>query len=73
MQFLAAQGHAVLQMNFRGSLGYGAGFAAAGVGQWGGVIHNDITDGTRWLVEQKIADPTRMCILGTSFGVHVRV
>lgn len=68
VQFLAAQGYAVLQMNFRGSLGYGAGFAAAGVGQWGGIIHNDITDGTRWLVEQGIADPTRVCIAGVSFG-----
>lgn len=68
VQFLAAEGFAVLQMNFRGSLGYGAGFAAAGVGQWGGVIHNDITDGARWLVEQGIADPARMCIVGQSFG-----
>ncbi len=68
VQFLAAHGHAVLQMNYRGSLGYGAGFAAAGVGQWGGVVHNDITDGTRWLVKQGIADPTRICIAGLSFG-----
>lgn len=68
VQFLVARGYAVLQMNFRGSFGYGAGFAAAGMGQWGGVIHNDITDGTRWLVEQQIADPTRICIAGVSFG-----
>jgi dipeptidyl aminopeptidase/acylaminoacyl peptidase len=67
-QFLAANGYAVLQMNFRGSLGYGARFAAAGVGQWGGIIHNDITDAARWLVERRIADPTRMCIVGMSFG-----
>jgi dienelactone hydrolase len=68
VQFLVAQGYVVLQMNFRGSLGYGAGFAAAGAGQWGGIIHNDITDGARWLVEQGIADPARMCIVGQSFG-----
>lgn len=68
VQFLAAEGYAVLQMNFRGSFGYGAAFAAAGMGQWGGVVHNDITDGARWLVEQKIADPTRICIVGSSFG-----
>lgn len=68
VQFLASQGYAVLQMNFRGSLGYGARFAAAGAGQWGGVIHNDITDGARWLVEQKLADPARLCIVGVSFG-----
>jgi dipeptidyl aminopeptidase/acylaminoacyl peptidase len=68
VQFLAANGYAVLQMNFRGSLGYGARFAAAGVGQWGGTIHNDITDAARWLVEREIADPARMCIVGSSFG-----
>src|SRR5688500_2427989 len=65
VHFLAAKGYAVLQMNFRGSLGYGAGFAAAGAQQWGGVIHNDITDGARWLIEQKIAAPQRMCIVGS--------
>ncbi len=68
VHFLVQRGYGVLQMNFRGSLGYGAGFAAAGAGQWGGVIHNDITDGARWLVEQGTADPTRMCIAGASFG-----
>jgi dipeptidyl aminopeptidase/acylaminoacyl peptidase len=68
VQFLAAEGYAVLQMNYRGSLGYGAGFAAAGAGQWGGVIHNDITDGARWLIEEGIADPARVCIVGASFG-----
>jgi dipeptidyl aminopeptidase/acylaminoacyl peptidase len=68
VQFLAAQGYAVMQPNFRGSFGYGAGFAAAGAGQWGGVIHNDITDATRWLVAQRIADPNRICIAGLSFG-----
>jgi dipeptidyl aminopeptidase/acylaminoacyl peptidase len=55
-------------MNFRGSFGYGTRFAAAGVGQWGGVIHNDITDGARWLIETRRADPLRMCIVGLSFG-----
>jgi dipeptidyl aminopeptidase/acylaminoacyl peptidase len=68
VQFFVARGYSVLQMNFRGSLGYGAGFAAAGARQWGGVIHNDITDGARWLVEQTIADPERLCIVGSSFG-----
>jgi len=68
VQFLAAQGFAVLQMNFRGSLGYGAGFAAAGAREWGGVIHNDITDAARWLVANRIADPAHICIVGISFG-----
>ena len=68
VQFLAARGYVVLQMNYRGSFGFGAGFAAAGAGQWGGVIHRDITDGTRWLVAEGIADPERICIVGQSFG-----
>jgi dipeptidyl aminopeptidase/acylaminoacyl peptidase len=68
VQFLASRGYAVLQMNFRGSTGYGMAFAAAGAAQWGGVIHNDITDGARWLIEQEIADPERICIIGSSFG-----
>ena len=68
VQFLAAEGYVVLQMNFRGSTGYGTAFAAAGAGQWGGVIHNDITDGARWLLQEGIADAERMCIVGSSFG-----
>ena len=68
VQFLAAEGYVVLQMNYRGSLGYGAGFAAAGAGQWGGTIHSDITDGARWLIKEGIADPARICIVGASFG-----
>jgi len=68
VQFLSAQGFAVLQMNFRGSLGYGAGFAGAGAREWGGVIHNDITDAARWLVANRIADPAHICIAGISFG-----
>lgn len=68
VQMLASRGIGVLQMNFRGSLGYGTRFAAAGAAQWGGVIHNDITDGARWLIEQRYADPTRLCIVGASFG-----
>lgn len=68
VQFLAANGFAVLQMNFRGSFGYGAAFAAAGAGQWGGVIQDDITDGAKWLVSEGVADPARLCIAGESFG-----
>jgi dipeptidyl aminopeptidase/acylaminoacyl peptidase len=67
-QFLAAQGYAVLQMNFRGSAGYGNDFLAAGAGHWGGTVHNDITDGARWLVEEGYADSRRICIVGSSFG-----
>lgn len=68
VQFLAAQGYAVLQMNFRGSAGYGIDFLAAGAGHWGGTVHNDITDGARWLAEEGYADAKRICIIGSSFG-----
>jgi dipeptidyl aminopeptidase/acylaminoacyl peptidase len=68
VQFLAAQGYAVLQANFRGSAGYGADFLAAGAGHWGSTIHNDITDAARWLGEEGYADAHRICIVGQSFG-----
>ncbi len=68
VQFLVAQGYAVLQTNFRGSAGYGVDFLAAGAGHWGSTIHNDITDGARWLAEEGYADPSRICIVGQSFG-----
>jgi dipeptidyl aminopeptidase/acylaminoacyl peptidase len=68
VQFLAAEGYAVLQANFRGSAGYGADFLAAGAGHWGSTVHNDITDGARWLADEGYADPRRICILGRSFG-----
>jgi dipeptidyl aminopeptidase/acylaminoacyl peptidase len=68
VQYLATQGYAVLQANFRGSAGYGADFLAAGAGHWGSIVHNDITDGARWLAEEGYADPGRICIVGQSFG-----
>ena len=68
VQFLAAQGYAVLQMNFRGSAGYGIDFLVAGAGHWGGTVHNDITDGAHWLAEEGYADAKRICIIGSSFG-----
>lgn len=68
VQFLAAQGYAVLQMNFRGSAGYGVDFLAAGAGHWGSTVHHDITDGARWLAAEGYADARRICILGSSFG-----
>ncbi len=68
VQFLTAQGYAVLQMNFRGSTGYGDGFRELGKHQWGGKMISDINDGTRWMVEQGYADPERICIVGGSYG-----
>lgn len=66
--FLANRGYAVLQINFRGSLGYGRAFEALGFRQWGGTIQEDITDGYRALVATGFAAPSKACILGGSFG-----
>ncbi len=68
VQFLANRGYAVFQMNFRGSSGYGAEFQQAGYGEWGQAMQNDVTDGTRFLIDQSIADPDRVCIYGGSYG-----
>jgi dipeptidyl aminopeptidase/acylaminoacyl peptidase len=68
VQFLANRGYAVLQMNFRGSTGYGRKFWEASFGQWGLKMQDDITDGVDWLVKQGVADPKRICIYGASYG-----
>ena len=68
-QFLANRGYAVLQPNFRSSTGYGKAFLSAGDREWGtGAMQHDITDGVKWLIEQGIADPERVCIMGGSYG-----
>jgi dipeptidyl aminopeptidase/acylaminoacyl peptidase len=71
VQFLANRGYAVLQVNYRGSAGYGKAFAASGFKQWGCKIQNDITDGVNWLIAKKIADPKRIAIYGTGFGGNI--
>lgn len=68
VQFLASRGYAVFQVNFRGSKGYGKDFWIAGFKEWGAKMQDDITDGVHWLIEQKIADPSRIGIYGFSFG-----
>ena len=68
IQFLANRGYAVLQMNFRGSTGYGREFFEASFKKWGREMQDDITDGTNWLIEQGIADPKRIAIYGGSYG-----
>jgi dipeptidyl aminopeptidase/acylaminoacyl peptidase len=68
VQFLANRGYAVLQMNYRGSTGYGRKFWEASFKQWGFAMQDDITDGVHWLIEQGIADPKRICIYGGSYG-----
>lgn len=67
-QILAAHGYAVLQVNFRGSGNHGRAFHLAGKRQWGGKMQDDITDATRWAIQQGIADPKRICLYGASYG-----
>lgn len=67
-QFLANRGYAVLQPNFRGSTGYGKKFLNAGNKQWGEKMQDDITWGVKYLIEQGIADPKRIGIMGGSYG-----
>jgi dipeptidyl aminopeptidase/acylaminoacyl peptidase len=70
-QFLANRGYAVLQMNFRGSVGFGRKFWELGFKQWGRSMQDDVTDGVYWLIDQGIADPERIGIFGASYGGYV--
>jgi len=67
-QFLAEQGYAVVQPNYRGSTGYGKAFEQAGEGQWGLKMQDDLNDAVAYLAGQGIADPKRVCIAGASYG-----
>ena len=67
-QFLASRGYAVLQPNFRGTTRYGWKHFAASFGQWGGTMQDDVEDGVRWAIAEGIADPSRVCIYGGSYG-----
>ncbi|MBR6901121.1 MAG: S9 family peptidase, partial [Synergistaceae bacterium] len=67
-QFLANRGLAVLQVNFRGSTGYGKSFWQAGFKQWGRKMQDDVTDGVLWAVEKGIADKDKLAIYGGSYG-----
>ncbi len=67
-QFFASRGYAVVQVNYRGSGGYGREFEQAGYGQWGRRMQDDLSDAVRHLVEESIADPGRVCIYGGSYG-----
>ena len=69
-QLLAAAGYAVLQVNYRGSGGYGQAFERAGAHQWGLAMQDDLTDATRWAIAEGIADPARVCIYGASYGAY---
>lgn len=67
-QFFASRGYAVLQVNFRGSGGYGLKFQALGYRNWGTTMQDDLADAVQWAVQQGIADPNRICIYGGSYG-----
>ncbi|MCB2211243.1 S9 family peptidase [bacterium] len=67
-QWLANRGYACLQVNFRGSSGYGKDYLNAGDREWGGRIQQDLTDGVQWAIDQGIADPEKVAIYGASFG-----
>lgn len=69
-QILAAAGYAVLQVNFRGSGNYGRSFHQSGAQEWGLAMQDDLTDATRWAIEQGIADRNRICIYGASYGAY---
>lgn len=68
VQFLANRGYGVLQINYRGSDGYGKNFYTKGFKQWGKKIQHDIDDGTHWLIQRGYADPNRIAIYGFGLG-----
>jgi dipeptidyl aminopeptidase/acylaminoacyl peptidase len=68
VQWLANRGYAVLQVNFRGSTGYGKDFVNAADREWGGKMHQDLIDGVNWAIKKGIADPKRIAIFGGSYG-----
>jgi dipeptidyl aminopeptidase/acylaminoacyl peptidase len=67
-QFLANRGYACLQINFRGSTGYGKAFLNAGNKEWAGKMHQDLLDGKQWAIGKGIADPKKVAIMGGSYG-----
>ena len=67
-QFLASRGYGVLQVNFRGSGGRGKRFEEAGHREWGGKMQDDLADGVKWAIDNKVADPNRICTFGASYG-----
>lgn len=71
VQFLATRGYRVVQINFRGSSGFGNEFEEAGYRQWGGLMQDDVTDVARQLHDEGYASPDRTCVMGYSYGGYV--
>jgi dipeptidyl aminopeptidase/acylaminoacyl peptidase len=67
-QWLANRGYAVLQVNYRGSTGFGKNFLNAGNGEWAGKMHEDLLDAVNWAIAEKVADPKKIAIMGGSYG-----
>lgn len=67
-QFFASRGYGVLQVNYRGSSKRGMDFERLGYREWGGKMQDDIADGVRWVIDNKLADPARICTFGASYG-----
>jgi dipeptidyl aminopeptidase/acylaminoacyl peptidase len=67
-QWLASRGYAVLSVNYRGSTGFGKKFVNAGNLEWAGKMHDDLVDAVHWAVDQGIADPSKVAIMGGSYG-----
>ncbi len=72
-QFLVSRGYAVLRPNFRGSTGLGYKHYIMGRKQWGGLMQDDITDATKWMISEGITDPERVCIAGASYGGYAAI
>lgn len=70
-QFLARRGYAVVQMNFRGSSGYGNKYQVSGYKEWGGLMQSDVYDAIDWVAENNMADTDNACMVGWSYGGYV--
>ncbi|PVM92188.1 S9 family peptidase [Caulobacter radicis] len=68
VQYFASRGYVVLQPQFRGSYGWGEKLWRAGDKEWGGKMQDDKDDGAKWLIDQKLADPGRIAMLGYGYG-----
>ena len=68
LSLFANRGYACLQINFRGSTGYGKDFLAAGNGEWGAKMQDDLLDAVNWAIHEGIADPKKIAIYGASYG-----
>jgi len=67
-QFLASRGYVALEVEYRGSTGYGFKHFRAGWKEWGRAMQDDLADAVAWAAQQKLVDPKRVCVVGASYG-----